>query len=286
MNYESRNMKLVLVTGMSGAGKSIALKTLEDSGFEAIDNLPMAFLPSVINSGIASKNLAIGSDIRSRDFSAENFSDIISEFKDNPDIDFKILFLDSDDETLRRRFTETRRRHPLALDRTVLDGIHHERTLISKLKEKADLLIDTTDTEVADLRNIIISHFAQKERTLSVVLTSFSFKKGIPRESDMLFDVRFLRNPHYDSALRELTGLDAEVGEYIELDIDYSDFFKNMTTLISQLLPRYLEEGKNYLTIAIGCTGGRHRSVYTVQKLGNFLEQQGYNITLRHRDLE
>lgn len=279
-------MKLVLVTGMSGAGKSIALKTLEDSGFEAIDNLPMAFLPSVINSGIASKNLAIGSDIRSRDFSAENFSDIISEFKDNPDIDFKILFLDSDDETLRRRFTETRRRHPLALDRTVLDGIHHERTLISKLKEKADLLIDTTDTEVADLRNIIISHFAQKERTLSVVLTSFSFKKGIPRESDMLFDVRFLRNPHYDSALRELTGLDAEVGEYIELDIDYSDFFKNMTTLISQLLPRYLEEGKNYLTIAIGCTGGRHRSVYTVQKLGNFLEQQGYNITLRHRDLE
>lgn len=279
-------MKLVLVTGMSGAGKSIALKTLEDSGFEAIDNLPMAFLPSVINSGIASKNLAIGSDIRSRDFSAENFSDIISEFKSNPDIDFKILFLDSDDETLRRRFTETRRRHPLALDRTVLDGIHHERALISKLKEKADLLIDTTDTEVADLRNIIINHFAQKERTLSVVLTSFSFKKGIPREADMLFDVRFLRNPHYDSALRELTGLDTEVGEYIELDIDFADFFKNMTALISQLLPRYLEEGKNYLTIAIGCTGGRHRSVYTVQKLGTFLEQQGYNLTLRHRDLE
>lgn len=279
-------MKLVLVTGMSGAGKSIALKTLEDSGFEAIDNLPLAFLPSVINSGIASKNLAIGSDIRSRDFSIENFIDIISQFKNNPDIDFKILFLDSDDETLRRRFTETRRRHPLALDRTVLDGIHHERALISKLKEKADLLIDTSDTEVADLRNIIISHFAQKERTLSVVLTSFSFKHGIPREADMLFDVRFLRNPHYDSALRELTGLDKEVGEYIEADIDFADFFKNMTTLISQLLPRYLEEGKNYLTIAIGCTGGRHRSVYTVQKLGKFLEQAGYNLTLRHRDLK
>ncbi|MEK6746955.1 MAG: RNase adapter RapZ [Pseudomonadota bacterium] len=279
-------MKLVLVTGMSGAGKSIALKTLEDSGFEAIDNLPLAFLPSVINSGISSKNLAIGSDIRSRDFSIENFIDVISEFKNNPDIDFKILFLDSDDETLRRRFTETRRRHPLALDRTVLDGIHHERSLISKLKEKADLLIDTSETEVADLRNIIISHFAQNERTLSVVLTSFSFKLGIPREADMLFDVRFLRNPHYDSGLRQLTGLDAEVGEYIESDIDFADFFKNMTTLISQLLPRYLEEGKNYLTIAIGCTGGRHRSVYTVQKLGNFLEQAGYNITLRHRDLE
>jgi len=279
-------MKLVLVTGMSGAGKSIALKTLEDSGFEAIDNLPLAFLPLVINSGISSKNLAIGSDIRSRDFSIENFIDVISEFKNNPDIDFKILFLDSDDETLRRRFTETRRRHPLALDRTVLDGIHHERALISKLKEKADLLIDTSETEVADLRNIIISHFAQNERTLSVVLTSFSFKLGIPREADMLFDVRFLRNPHYDSGLRQLTGLDAEVGKYIESDIDFANFFKNVTTLISQLLPRYLEEGKNYLTIAIGCTGGRHRSVYTVQKLGNFLEQAGYNITTRHRDLE
>lgn len=279
-------MKLVLVTGMSGAGKSIALKTLEDSGFEAIDNLPLAFLPLVINSGISSKNLAIGSDIRSRDFSIENFIDVISEFKNNPDIDFKILFLDSDDETLRRRFTETRRRHPLALDRTVLDGIHHERALISKLKEKSDLLIDTSETEVADLRNIIISHFAQNERTLSVVLTSFSFKLGIPREADMLFDVRFLRNPHYDSGLRQLTGLDAEVGKYIESDIDFANFFKNVTTLISQLLPRYLEEGKNYLTIAIGCTGGRHRSVYTVQKLGNFLEQAGYNITTRHRDLE
>ncbi len=279
-------MKLVLVTGMSGAGKSIALKTLEDSGFEAIDNLPLAFLPLVINSGISSKNLAIGSDIRSRDFSIENFIDVISEFKNNPDIDFKILFLDSDDETLRRRFTETRRRHPLALDRTVLDGIHHERALISKLKDKADLLIDTSETEVTDLRNIIISHFAQKERNLSVVLTSFSFKLGIPREADMLFDVRFLRNPHYDSGLRQLTGLDAEVGKYIESDIDFADFFKNTTTLISQLLPRYLEEGKNYLTIAIGCTGGRHRSVYTVQKLGNFLEQAGYNITTRHRDLE
>ncbi|MEQ1706146.1 MAG: RNase adapter RapZ, partial [Rickettsiales bacterium] len=162
----------------------------------------------------------------------------------------------------------------------------HERALISKLKEKADLLIDTSETEVADLRNIIISHFAQNERTLSVVLTSFSFKLGIPREADMLFDVRFLRNPHYDSGLRQLTGLDAEVGKYIESDIDFANFFKNMTTLISQLLPRYLEEGKNYLTIAIGCTGGRHRSVYTVQKLGNFLEQAGYNITTRHRDLE
>ena len=279
-------MKLILVTGMSGAGKSVALKTLEDSGFEAIDNLPLAFLPSVINSSISSQNLAIGSDIRSRDFSIENFIDIISKFKNNPNIDFKILFLDADDETLRRRFTETRRRHPLALDRPVLDGIHHERALITKLRDVADLVIDTSETEAADLRKTIIANFAQSERTLSVVLTSFSFKQGIPREADMVFDVRFLKNPHYDSTLRALSGLDSKVGEYIELDKGFTDFFNHLTALISPLFPRYLEEGKSYLTIAIGCTGGRHRSVYLVQKLGGFLQQIGYNVTLRHRDLE
>ena len=279
-------MKLVLVTGMSGAGKSIALKTLEDSGFEAIDNLPLAFLTSVINSGTVSQNLAIGSDIRSRDFSIEHFIDVISTFKNNPDIDFKILFLDSDDEVLRRRFTETRRRHPLALDRPVLDGIHHERTLISKLRDVADVVIDTSETEVTELRKIVISNFAQKERILSVVLTSFSFKQGIPRDADMVFDVRFLKNPHYDTTLRPLSGLDAKVGDHIESDIGFSDFYNNLLKLITPLFPRYLEEGKNYLTIAIGCTGGRHRSVYLVQKLGGFLQQTGYNVTLRHRDLE
>ncbi len=279
-------MKLILVTGMSGAGKSVALKTLEDCGFEAIDNLPLSFLPSVVNSDVALRNLAIGSDIRSRDFTMEQFIDTISQFRNKEAIDLKILFLDADDETLRRRFTETRRRHPLALDRTVLDGIHHERALIGKLCDVADLVIDTSETEAADLRQIIISNFAQQERTLSVVLTSFSFKRGIPREADMVFDVRFLRNPHYDPGLRQLTGLDSSVGKYIESDIGFADFFTNLTTLITPLLPRYLEEGKNYLTIAIGCTGGRHRSVYIVQKLGGFLQQAGYNMTLRHRDLE
>lgn len=279
-------MKLILVTGMSGAGKSIALKTLEDCGFEAIDNLPLAFLPAIVNSDVALRNLAIGSDIRSRDFTIEQFMDTISQFQHNEAIDFKILFLDADDETLRRRFTETRRRHPLALDRPVLDGIHHERALIGKLCDAADLVIDTSETEAADLRQIIISNFAQQERALSVVLNSFSFKRGIPREADMVFDVRFLRNPHYDLGLRQLTGLDTSVGKYIESDIGFADFFTNLKTLITPLLPRYLEEGKNYLTIGIGCTGGRHRSVYIVQKLGAFLQQAGYNIALRHRDLE
>jgi UPF0042 nucleotide-binding protein len=271
---------------MSGAGKSVALKTLEDCGFEAIDNLPLSFLATILNSRTSASNLAIGNDIRSRDFSIEHFTDAIAPLKNNPAIDFRILFLDADDETLRRRFTETRRRHPLALDRPVMDGIQHERQLISKLRDIADLVIDTSETEVPNLRKIIIANFARQERSLSVVLTSFSFKHGLPREADMVFDVRFLRNPYYDPALKAFTGMDAAVGEYIEKDPGFADFFNSLTALLLPLLPRYLEEGKNYLTIAIGCTGGRHRSVYLVQKLGGFLHQAGYNITLRHRDLE
>ena len=278
-------MKLVLVTGMSGAGKSVALKTLEDTGFEAIDNIPLALLPALV-SGSQARNLAIGCDIRSRDFSTEYFAQVINALKQNAHIDVKILFLDADDETLRRRFTETRRRHPLALDRPVLDGIHHERKLIEKLRGLADQVIDTSETEAANLRKLIISHFARQERSLSVVLTSFSFKHGLPREADMVFDVRFLKNPHYDPVLKLMSGLDGPVGSYIESDPDFSAFFEHLKNLVLPLLPRYLEEGKNYLTIAIGCTGGRHRSVYLVQKLGEFLYSQGYNTTLRHRDLE
>ncbi|MEZ5691526.1 MAG: RNase adapter RapZ [Rickettsiales bacterium] len=291
-------MKLILITGMSGAGKTVALRTLEDSGFEAIDNLPLNFLDIVVNTEKTEKNkdskssaiinqgnLAIGCDIRSRDFSIEHFTKIISKFRNNPDIDFKMLFLDADDETLRRRFSETRRRHPLAQDRPILDGISHERSLLDKLREPADLIIDTSDTKVIDLRQMIISNFARDERKLSIVITSFSFKHGIPREADTVFDVRFLKNPYYDEELRELSGQDIPVGEYIESDNNFSDFFGNMTSLISPLLPRYLAEGKNYLTIAIGCTGGRHRSVYVSEKLYGYLKDTDYETTLRHRDL-
>jgi UPF0042 nucleotide-binding protein len=278
-------MRLILVTGMSGAGKSVTLKTFEDLGFEAIDNLPLEFLAGVAGSGSHSRPLVVGSDIRSRDFSVEHFTEVINSLRKNPAIDFKMIFLDSDDEVLRRRFTETRRRHPLAMDRTVPDGIRHERELIGRLREVADEIIDTSDYEAAQLRQFITSHFANEARDLSVVLTSFSFKYGIPREADMVFDVRFLKNPHYDPALKKLSGLDALVGAYIESDKDFSGFFRHITDLVTPLLPRYLEEGKQYLTIAIGCTGGRHRSVYTTQKLGDFLSRNGYNITLRHRDI-
>jgi RNase adapter protein RapZ len=283
-------MKLILITGMSGAGKSVALKTLEDCGFEAIDNIPLAMLPSIAFSNGSSvnrpRNIVVGADTRGRDFSVDHVIEIIALLKENPAIDFKMLFLDSDNEILRRRFTETRRRHPLAQDRPVMDGIQHERSLIWKLRDIADTVMDTSEYEAADLRKTIISHFAVEERHLSIVLTSFSFKKGIPRDADMVLDVRFLLNPFYDPKLQHLSGLDAEVGAFIEKDPDFTSFYTHLTLLIAPLLPRYLEEGKNYLTLAIGCTGGQHRSVYMVEKLGGFLQEKGYNVTLRHRNLK
>ncbi len=278
-------MKLVLVTGMSGAGKSVALKTLEDSGFEAIDNLPLSFIPAVAGSA-ATRNLALSADIRSRDFSVARFMEVVGPLKSNPDLDCSILFLDSEDEVLRRRFTETRRRHPLSLDRTVIDGIRHERELIEGLRDNADTVIDTSEYQAAQLRDVIIKQYTSGENELSLVLTSFSFKRGLPREADIVFDVRFLRNPHYDPTCKPLSGKDALVGAYIEADSDFSHFYDNLTTLLLPLLPRYRQEGKKYLTIAIGCTGGRHRSVYMVQKLGAFLQKNNYKVALRHRDLE
>lgn len=278
-------MKLVLVTGMSGAGKSLALKTLEDCGFEAIDNIPLAFLPTLVASGAHESNLVVGCDIRGRDFSAGHFMEMIAALRGWPGLEFSMLFLDSDDEVLRRRYTETRRRHPLALDRPVMDGIAHERQLLAPLREMADKVIDTSDYEAAVLRQIIVTEFASGERNLSVVLTSFSFKHGLPRDADMVFDVRFLKNPHYDPELKDFTGLDARVGAYVESDEGFDDFYSHLTELLVPLLPRYLDEGKNYLTIAVGCTGGKHRSVHIVEKLGAFLKGSGYNVTLRHRDI-
>ena len=183
-------MKLVLVTGMSGAGKSVALKALEDCGFEAIDNMPLAFLPALVTSHATQGNIVVGSDIRSRDFSSDHFMETVTALRNHPGIDFSMLFLDSDDETLRRRYTETRRRHPMAVDRPVTDGIRHERLLVAKLRDAADRIIDTSEYEAAELRKLITSYYASDERHLSVILTSFSFKTGIPRDADIVFDVR------------------------------------------------------------------------------------------------
>lgn len=277
-------MKLVLITGMSGAGKGVALKTLEDSGFEAIDNLPLAYLYDIASSANRVGNLAITVDIRGRDFSAASFLSTINKLKNQDDLAVSLLFLDCDDEVLRRRYTETRRRHPLAEDRAVMDGIYHERTLIEKLRDAADVVIDTSETEAAALRKMIAAHFAAEDKSFSLAVTSFSFKRGVPREADMVFDVRFLRNPYYVDELRNLTGFAAAVGDYIKTDPGFGDFMKRLQDFLLPLIPRYVDEGKHYLTLAVGCTGGRHRSVYIVEQLGGILKDAGYQVDVRHRE--
>ncbi len=277
-------MKLVLITGMSGAGKGVALKTLEDAGFEAIDNLPLAYLPDIASSSALSGNLAITVDIRSRDFSASNFIAILGKLKKKSGLSVSLLFLDCDDEVLRRRYTETRRRHPLSTDRTVMDGIRHERALIEKLRASADLVLDTSQTESAGLRDIISANFARDARHFVLAITSFSFRLGVPREADIVFDVRFLKNPYYEPSLKKLTGFAPSVGAYIETDEGYAGFMQRLTDFLLPVLPRYVAEGKHYLTIAIGCTGGRHRSVYVAERLGEILSKAGHSVDVRHRE--
>ncbi len=279
-------MRILLVTGLSGAGKSVALKTLEDIGCEAVDNVPLSLIPSLVASGGGAEHcLAIGADARSRDFSLEHFHEMLQALKSNRAHEVQVWFFDSDDEVLQRRFTETRRKHPLALDRPVMDGILHERSLLAPLRDVADVTFDTSEWTGGDLRHAIREYYGNENRALSVFVTSFSFKRGLPRDADMVFDVRFLRNPFYDEQLRDMTGLDGPIARFVESDPGFFSFFNQLTLLIEPLLPRYLQEGKSYLTVGIGCTGGRHRSVYVAEKLAGFLKQKEYKVGIRHRDL-
>ena len=280
-------LRLVLVTGMSGAGRSIALKAIEDLGYEAVDNLPLSLLGALVNPTVgARKPLAIGVDVRTRDFGAQPFLDELDALMARPDLEVRLIFLDCEDDVLRRRYTETRRRHPLATDRPVMDGIEHERRLIAPLRARADLVIDTSHLSLHDLRRTLQGHFAlDVDSTLAIFVVSFSYRHGIPREADLVFDVRFLANPHYDPALRPLSGADAAIGAFIDADPGYAPFFKSLTGLIEPLLPRFRSEGKSYLTIAVGCTGGQHRSVYVAERLAEWLRARGQHVSIAHRDV-
>lgn len=280
--------RLMLVTGMSGAGRSTALKALEDCGYEAVDNLPLSLLLSLVDTPSAfSRPLAIGVDIRTRDFGTDLFVDIHERLAQLPELDVTLLFLDSDDDVLLRRYTETRRRHPLAADRGVADGIMHERRLLGPLRERADVVLDTSRFAPAEFRGLLQDRFGLEARPpLSLFVVSFAYRNGLPREADLVFDVRFLRNPHYVPALRDHTGREPGVADYIAADDNYAPFFESLTTMLARLLPRYSDEGKSYLTIAIGCTGGRHRSVFIAERLTAWLAAQGYHVSLSHRDSE
>lgn len=286
--------QVLLVTGMSGAGKTSALKYLEDLGYEAVDNIPMSLLPSLVSPAQRTLPalrvrlpLAIGVDIRTRDFTPDKVLQQLQDLVSRGEQNVKLLFLDCDDNELQHRYTETRRRHPLAQDRPIRDGIQQERRVVSPLRDRADVLIDTTGRELNELRQILKGHFALNGASeLTIFITSFSFRRGLPREADLVFDVRFLRNPHYDANLRDLTGNDAGVGSYISEDEGFTGFLDGLKSLLEPLLPRYVAEGKSYLTIAVGCTGGRHRSVYVAGQLAAWLEELGQQVQLGHRDLE
>ncbi len=284
---------VLLVTGMSGAGKTSALKSLEDLGFEAIDNVPLSLIGNLVApaqpefGGAISRPIAIGIDIRTRDFSARAFLDHLDRLGEAGGKPVPVLFMDCDDEELRRRYTETRHRHPLARDRPVGDGIALERRLVSPLRDRADVVLDTTGLAPGELKIILQGHFDPAgEKALSILVMSFSYRRGLPRQADLVFDVRFLANPHYDPALKELTGKDAPVAGFISEDADFSRFFDGLCGLLQPLLPRYAREGKSYLTIALGCTGGRHRSVFTAEKLAAWLKEEGESVRLNHRDLD
>lgn len=279
--------RVVIVTGMSGAGKSSALKLLEDMGYEAVDNLPLSLLAGFVRPQQGfERPLAIGVDVRTRDFEVQPLLEAMERLGAEADVDVSLLFLDCDDETLRRRFTTTRRPHPLAPDRPITDGIARERDALAPLMERADMVIDTTDYRLADLRQDIETHFtAVAGPGLAVFVVSFSYRHGLPHGADLVFDVRFLGNPHYEPELRPLTGLDEAVGRHIAGDPDFESFFSGLTGMLRPLLPRFDAEGKSYLTIAIGCTGGRHRSVFVAEKLASWLAQEGHHVSCHHRDI-
>ena len=287
MTPGSARTRLLVVTGLSGAGRSTALKALEDMGYEAVDNLPLSLLPSLIGPRLAMAPLAIGIDVRTRDFAVPSLVKTLDELTTGRAIDLKLLFLDCDDDHLERRFTETRRRHPLALERPVADGIRLERQRVWPLRDRADLVIDTSNLAPADLKRLLQGHFALTSQPgVTVAVTSFSYRHGLPRDADLVFDMRFLRNPHYVPALQPLSGRDRAVGVFIEADLDFAPRFAEMAAWLDRLLPRYEAEGKSYLTIAIGCTGGRHRSVYVAERLAARLAAGGRRVALMHRDLD
>jgi len=277
MSKEINN--IVLVTGSSGAGKSIALKALEDLGYDAVDNIPLSILPLLINSFPKDGMLAVGVDARNQHFTPEKFLEVTKGFA------FELLLLDADTDILIRRFSETRRKHPLAKDRPVADGIKLEKHMMKKLKVAADFVVDTTNFSQTDLRNWVRGNFGKDADNLHITLTSFSYKRGVPREADIVFDTRFLHNPFYEEALKSLDGRNGEVCAFVKKDKAYGEFMKNLQALVIPLLPAYKKAGKTYLTIAIGCTGGQHRSVCVVEELGKTLKKEGFELQVRHRDV-
>lgn len=283
-------MRFVIVTGMSGAGKSTAMKQMEDMGYHCIDNLPIPMLENLVDYSLCDhvgiSNLAVGIDIR-------NWKDIASipemlEMMRKRDFPYEILFMDADDNTLVKRYKETRRSHPLAMNERVDQGIGLEREKLKYLKQHANYIIDTSRLLTRELRSTIEKIFVKNQsfKSLYVTVLSFGFKYGIPADADLVMDVRFLPNPYYDLELRPKTGMDREIQDFVMKHKESQEFLERYTDLIRFLIPHYISEGKTQLVIAIGCTGGKHRSVTIANELYHKLEESGdYGLKIEHRDI-
>ncbi|NBB23825.1 RNase adapter RapZ [Porphyrobacter sp. SLTP] len=280
--------QLLLVTGLAGAGKSTTLAVLEDLGWETIDNFPVRMLKRLVTMPDEARGpLAIGFDSRTRGFVPADIIALMKDLAARPDIALTFLFLDCAGGELERRFNETRRRHPMADGRPVQEGIAAERELLEPLRRWAEVMIDTTAMSSNDLQTRIRELFdpASKEAGVTITLSSFGFARGMPPLADLVFDMRFLDNPHWVPELREQTGQDAAVGAHIERDPAFAEAFERMRDLLLMLLPRYARQGKPYVHIAFGCTGGRHRSVFTTERMAQALRTAGFSPTVRHRNL-
>lgn len=285
----SEALELVIVTGLSGAGKSLAMDAFEDAGWFCIDNMPPELMPTLVDlfrrEGSKVDRVAVVSDVRG----GEYFSRIDHLLDDLHErgVHHTLVFLEASNEALVRRFKETRRRHPLAGSGTVIDGIRKERRALAGLRERANVVIDTSDTSTGQLKARLNEDLMQHTRRTNIVfaVVSFGYKYGIPIDADLLFDVRFLPNPHYDLQLRPLTGLDAAVSDYVMTSPGTQEYLERLFPLLEFLFPRYAAEGKAHLTIGIGCTGGQHRSVAIAELIGRTYEKQGYYTIVRHRDI-
>jgi UPF0042 nucleotide-binding protein len=288
-------MRIVVLTGMSGSGKTTALRALEDLGFYAIDNLPIRLLDRLVElfgDGSAEyERLTLVVDARSAAQRSPSELDVVPAILENTRAaghDVEVVFLDASNAALERRYSETRRRHPLSRDGSVLDGVARERELLEPLQSIASWTIDTTQLSVHELRRTIEHAFGanDSDHRMSVTVLSFGFKYGPPHEADLVFDVRFLANPHFVEELRPLTGRDEPVAEFVASQPEAATFLEKVQNLLAFLLPQYEREGKAYLTVAVGCTGGRHRSVALARALAAWLEGRGVRVHVRHRDVD
>lgn len=286
------NQQILLVTGFSGAGKSTALHTLEDIGWETVDNLPLSLFEELFETTAPSgqagtgRPLAIGIDSRTHGFDAGAIVERIKALESEHGLRIETVFLECGDQELARRFSETRRRHPLAQDRPAQHGIAREREVLMPLRRWAEHVIDTTDSSVHDLRQEIRTRFAgDSDGEMTITVSSFGYARGVLRNADLVFDMRFLRNPHWDEQLRPQTGRDRPVIDHIAEDPVYDEAMQRIEELILLLLPRYKAEGKSYITLAFGCTGGRHRSVHIAERIAERLRSEGFSPTIAHRDL-